>query len=170
METVDKKNNIFKNIIRQMVKVSESAFTLSENVEILNTNINSQTGQTSKVQKENSDALSEVNKILEKATGLKQTSNQADNASKAGIERQKTYLGEINGLSESIEKGRLFISEFKNKSEEINKMTNIIKDLSGRLDVLSINGAIEAARQGAYGAGFGVIAREMKALAQETEL
>ena len=164
------KNSLFKNIIRQMVKVSRSAFGLNENVEILSNSITDQSKQASKVQDENSDTLAEVNRILETARRLEQTSNDADAVSKEGIEKQKGYLNEMKKLADSIEQGNLFINEFRKKSEEVNKMTKLIMDLSGRLDVLSINGAIEAARQGAAGAGFGVIAREMKNLAQETEV
>ncbi len=168
MDDNKRMDSIFKNIFRQMVKVSRSAFGLTENVESLSRNIHEQTIQASRVKEENRETLSDIKKILEKTSYLTETAGLADHASRQGREKQQRYLEEVGQLSDSIGRGASFLQEFRKSSEDISRMTQLIMDLSGRLDVLAINGAIEAARSGDAGLGFGVIAREMKNLAQET--
>ena len=170
MDQKKRTDSIFKNIFRQMVKVSQSAFGLKENVEVLGKNIREQTLQASQVQEENRETIGDIRKILEKTSYLTETAVSADDASRQGREKQQQYLEEVDQLSNSIGRGASFLKEFRKSSEDIARMTQLILDLSGRLDVLAINGAIEAARSGEAGAGFGVIAREMKNLAQETSV
>ena len=170
MDQKKRTDSIFKNIFRQMVKVSQSAFGLKENVEVLGKNIREQTIQASRVKEENRETLTDIKKILEKTSYLTDTADGADEASRQGREKQQQYLEEVDQLSNSIGRGASFLKEFRKSSEDISRMTQLILDLSGRLDVLAINGAIEAARSGDAGLGFGVIAREMKNLAQETSV
>ena len=161
-------DTILKNIIRQMVKVTRSAFGLTENVESLSANIHEQSVYAANVLEENRDSLHEIKEILEKTSRLSDSAGEADEVSRKGKDKQQHYLEEVKRLSDSIQRGTAFLKEFRKSSEDIARMTQLIMDLSGRLDVLAINGAIEAARRGEAGLGFNVIAREMKTLAQET--
>ena len=170
MELTQNNDSMFKNIIRQMVRVSKSAFGLSNNVSTLSRNIHEQSQQILNVQSENRETLDEVTNIRDRSNSLADTAMNADASSRSGREKQMHYLEELQRLSDSIEKGTLFINDFKKKSEDINTMTSLIMDISERLDILAINGAIEAARQGSSGAGFTVITREMKKMAEETKL
>ena len=163
-------DGFFKNIIRQVVHVSRSAFGLTENASKLANNIKEQTGQAGRVLDENRDTQAEIREILAKTAGLAETASQADQVSRLGREKQKAYLQEIDKLSDSIQQGSLFLEKFRESSEDIARLNQLIMELSGRLDVLAINGAIEAARGGEAGRGFSVIAREMKRLAQETSV
>lgn len=54
-------------------------------------------------------------------------------------------------------------------SEKTNDITKFIKDISRQTNLLGLNASIEAARAGQYGAGFNIVAQEIRKLSQQTE-
>lgn len=67
----------------------------------------------------------------------------------------------------------IVVEELKRRAEEDNRATTIhrfadqIQDIADRMSVISLNGSIQAARLGAQGAPFQVVASQMRKLAAE---
>ena len=56
----------------------------------------------------------------------------------------------------------------KEDAERSNSITDLIKSISRQTNLLGLNASIEAARAGQHGAGFNIVAQEVRKLSTET--
>lgn len=73
----------------------------------------------------------------------------------------------INQIDMSVSQSTESLTQFRLSFEEINKYINEINQLSRQTNLIAINSAIEAAHVGSKGAGFSVIAKEIKYLSDQ---
>ena len=101
-------------------------------------------------------------------------------------EKIKGYLAQINTIVSSLQDNVHTIAshseELAAASEEVatqaehalenaaqtNTITGMIKDVSRQTNLLGLNASIEAARAGQYGAGFNIVAQEVRNLSEQT--
>ncbi len=84
-------------------------------------------------------------------------------------ERQKLATEVLDGSAvEMADVANRTISRLAESSTEINGVARLIESIAAQTNLLALNATIEAARAGAAGAGFGVVAAQVKDLADQT--
>jgi methyl-accepting chemotaxis protein len=103
--------------------------------------------------------------MIDQFRGIKETTKVKLNESLAQI---KVIVSESGKGKEKLGVVENTISDISTQSNSISNMINIITDIADRINLLSLNASIEAARAGDQGRGFAVVADEIGKLASQT--
>ncbi|WP_434511298.1 methyl-accepting chemotaxis protein [Desulfitobacterium sp. AusDCA] len=98
-----------------------------------------------------------------------QFSRQVDSLAQEGSQKIQHIADRILELSEMTAQMQDKMLELDKSSARIAKITDVIKEIASQTNLLALNAAIEAARAGESGRGFGVVAEEVKKLANHSE-
>lgn len=115
-----------------------------------------------------SEMDSTVSELLSSSESTAQLAQQVrEDASAGGAAVNRTVEG-INATHELTMSTARTIDELQRSVGQISQILNVIEEVANRTNLLSLNAAIIAAQAGEHGAGFTVVADEIRELAERT--
>ncbi len=168
-QMMDKVHISIKSIISQIVDVSQSAFNLGNSVDELQESIENQSILISSISESTTQLSEDIQNISDKTKHLAEQSARAIMSTESGNSRMMEFTTTLNKVGEEIVSTQNFMETLKESTESIHSLTELINDITSKLDILSINASIEAARAGFAGKGFAVLAKEIRKLSSQSE-
>jgi methyl-accepting chemotaxis protein len=104
----------------------------------------------------------------EQAQDLIGEAGNALSMSQRGVLTLAESLGGLAGVRERVEKLAQDVEALDSRARNIEGIIDTVKDLADQSNLLALNAAIEAMRAGEHGKGFGLVAREIRALADQS--
>ncbi len=98
-----------------------------------------------------------------------QTAQQAATSAEGGLDTVRQTLDGMRALKTKVSTVSEQIANLSEQTGQIGAITRAVGDLANQTNMLALNAAVEAARAGEHGKGFGVVAAEIRKLADESK-
>ncbi|HEY4362070.1 MAG TPA: methyl-accepting chemotaxis protein [Bryobacteraceae bacterium] len=127
--------------------------------------LSSSSGQLAQGASEQAAALQETSASSEEITSI--THRNAENAQQSAAHMERVDR-EVSDANRALEQMTGSMTGIQEAGKEISRIVKTIDGLAFRTNILALNAAVEAARAGEAGAGFAVVAQEVRSLAQRS--
>jgi len=110
-----------------------------------------------------------TSQIAEKSAKVAEVSSEGSVAAESGQQLAVEAREAMKAVQSSVHDTSMIIGGIADQMAQITSISRKIQDLTEQTNLLSLNASIEAARAGQAGAGFAVVAGEVKGLAMNAE-
>jgi len=156
LTALKKMNDDLTHIVRQARRASESIVTTTQGISMGNSDLAQRTGEQSASLEETASSMEELTATVR---------HNADNSIKVNEAAQRSSGSAQEGAARMGEVVKT-ISRINDRAKQITGVISVIDEIAFQTNLLALNAAVEAARAGEHGRGFGVVAGEVRALAQ----
>ena len=164
-KAVNKMHINLREIIQSISENAQNVANASEEFSAVSQQIGANSEETSAQANVVSTATEQVNKGLQTvASATEEMSASIKEIAKNATEAAKVADGAMRTAAET----NAIVAKLGESSAEIGQVIKVITSIAQKTDLLALNATVEAARAGEVGAGFAVVANEVKELAKQT--
>jgi len=161
-------NNVIKEVKGSKILIDDSSKKINSEIKQLETISTEQVASTSQINVTAKQISESSDNFVLSMNEVKNMVTETVNLTAKGINNIK----EINNITSALLTSSAQISEKLNNlsynSNQINNIITTITKVADQINLLSLNTSLEAEKAGKYGAGFSVLAKEMKRLSDQT--
>ena len=162
-------DRITKYIQQTIATITNSANEIVDTVQLQEITVNEQANSAIAT----ADTINELEGISTQtaaqasasATGARQALTLAE----AGTQSVRQTLRGMTGLQDSVDEIALQVVNLGEQTGQITTVSNLVAEIAKQTNMLALKAAVEAARVGEQGKGFGVVAGEIRKLAEESK-
>jgi|GEM_PF-364394 len=161
-------NSLIKRIQQSGVQITTSSTEIAASGKQLEATVTEQlasTNQVTNTAQEIATTSRNLVKMMEHFAGMTQVTAAAASDSQNELQKMEVTMRQLTEATSSIASKLGVINK---KASNINSVVVTITKVADQTSILSLNASIEAEKAGQYGAGFAVVAREIRRLANQT--
>lgn len=145
---------LIQNISQVAHHVSDEAVQVSQHALSLSQGILTQESSVARLTESTGDIVVQIHSSTDRCAAAQELADQAAQHAADANAKMVHLTHAMDNITHS--------------STEIKKITKIMEDIASRTNILALNAAVEAARAGAAGTGFAVVAEQVRALAAKS--
>lgn len=168
-QELNRQNRVATEVDTGLDELEESATEVAESSEEIADLTTQQVETTETVSGEVAEMSATIEEIASTADQVESTSERADTLATEGRKEATEAIDAIERVEKATGTVVDDVKLLQEQLGEIDEFVDLISDIADQTNILALNASIEAARADEGGEGFGVVADEVKALAEESQ-